>query len=202
MKVKTVYASMAIATLIATGMISVTPDNALAQKSANQTEQSSSRGSKSLEIQWLLGFIPWPTWNTHSKRPRSQNLIDDATYANNPNRPIQTNLGGSGRHTPNGTNHPSNDDANHPHHPIPINTGGSNIHTPNGTNHPSNDDANHPHHPIPINTGDSNIHTPKDPKHPSNYKEVPVPLLIPGLTAFGVGLIRKHRQEQKQIKMQ
>ncbi|OCQ98346.1 hypothetical protein BCD64_13705 [Nostoc sp. MBR 210] len=188
MKVKTVYASMAIATLITTGMIFVTSDNALAQNSANQTEQRSSRGSKSFEIQWLLGFIPWPTWNTHSNSSKGQNLIDDATYANKPNRPIQTNIGDS--------------NLNHSNHPIPINTGGSNIHTPNGTNHPSNNDTNHPTHPIPINTGGSNIHTPNGTNHPSNYKEVPVPLLIPGLTAFGLGLIRKHRQEQKQIKMQ
>ncbi|WP_144427422.1 hypothetical protein [Nostoc piscinale] len=202
MKVTTVYASMAIATLIATGMISVTPDNALAQTSATQTEQSRSQGSKSLEIQWLLGFIPWPTWNTHSKHPRSQNVIDDATYANNPSHPIQTNIGGSNRHTSNGTNHSSNHNVNRPHHPIQTNTGGSNIHTPNGTNHSSNNDTNHPNHPIPINTGGSNIHTSNNTNHPSNYKEVPVPLLIPGLTAFGLGLIRKHRQEQKQIKMQ
>lgn len=35
-----------------------------------------------------------------------------------------------------------------------------------------------------------------------NHKEVPVPVLIPGLAALGAGLIRKHRQEQKQIEME
>ncbi|MBD2496183.1 hypothetical protein [Nostoc sp. FACHB-280] len=141
MKVKTVYASMAIATLIATGVILVAPNNVLAQESINQTEHNGLRDSKSMEIQWLLGFIPWPTWNKNSNSPKSKNLVDGATYANNPNNPIQVNIGGSKKDTPNGK------------------------------------------------------------KHPSNYKEVPVPLLIPGLTAFGLGLIRKHRQEQKQINM-
>ncbi|MBU7582289.1 MAG: hypothetical protein KAF91_05170 [Nostoc sp. TH1S01] len=142
MKVKTVYAGMAIATLIATGMILITQDHALAQNSSNLTEQRSSRDSKSLEIKWLLGFLPWPTWTTNVQSPRSQSLSNrTTTYANNPNKPIQTNIGS-------------------------------------------------PNRPKPIG------------KQASNYKEVPVPLLIPGLTALGIGLIRKHRQEQKHVEMQ
>jgi hypothetical protein len=39
-------------------------------------------------------------------------------------------------------------------------------------------------------------------KQRHNHKEVPVPVLIPGLAALGAGLIRKHRQEQKQMEME
>ncbi|MFN6565758.1 hypothetical protein [Dendronalium sp. ChiSLP03b] len=141
MKFKTVCASIAVATSVATGMIFVPQSHALAQNSPTQTEQANSRASRSLEIQWLLGFIPWPTFTRNSNSPSSQNSGNSTIYANNPNNPIRTNIG-------------------------------------------------NPNRPKPIGT-----------KQGYNHKQVPVPVLIPGLAAFGVGLIRKHRQEQKQMEI-
>ncbi|MEA5503975.1 hypothetical protein VB735_12800 [Halotia wernerae UHCC 0503] len=141
MKFKTVCASIAVATSIATGTISIPQAHVLAQNSPTQTEQANSKTSKSLEIKWLLGFIPWFTWTRNSNSPSSQNSGNSTTYANKPNNSIRTNRGNSNRSKP--------------------------IDTKQGYNH----------------------------------KEVPVPILIPGLTALGAGLIRKHRQEQKQMEM-
>jgi len=136
MKLKTVCVSIAVATSMATSIIFVPQDQALAQNRSTPTSQSNSKTSKSLKIQWVLGFIPWLTWTSNSNSPRRQNLN------NNPNNPIQTNIGGSDNSKARVT------------------------------------------------------------KQASNHKEVPVPLLIPGMTALGVSLLRKHRQEQKQMEME
>ncbi len=141
MKFKTVCASIAVTTSIATGMIFVPQSYALAQNRPTQTEKANSRASKSLEIQWFLGFIPWFTWTSNSNSPSRQNSGNSTIYANNSNNRKSTNIG---------------------------NSNSSKL----------------------IST-----------KQASNHKEVPVPLLIPGLAALGAGLIRKHRQEQKQIEI-
>lgn len=138
MKIKTVCVSIAVATSMATSTIFVPQDYALAQNSQTQNKQANSRASKSLEIQWLLGFIPWPQWNNSS----SQNSGNGTIYANNPNNPTSTKIG-----------------------------------KPNG----------------PKAIGKT--------KQGYNHKEAPVPVLIPGLVALGAGLVRKHRQEQKQMEM-
>ncbi|MBH8553657.1 hypothetical protein I8751_15015 [Nostocaceae cyanobacterium CENA357] len=129
MKFKTVCASIAVTTSIATGMIFVPQSYALAQNRPTQTEQANSKASKSLEIQWFLGFIPFFKWSGNSNSSRNQNSLKP-TNIDNPNRSK----------------------------------------------------------PISI-------------KQASNHKEVPAPVLIPGLAALGAGLIRKHRQEQKQIEI-
>ncbi len=141
MKFKTICASIAVATSMATGTIFIPQDHVLAQTNSNKTEQANPRASKSLEMQWLLGFIPWFKWTSNSNSPSSQNSNNSTIYANNSNKPKPTNIGGQNRSKP--------------------------ISTKQGYNH----------------------------------KEVPVPLLIPGLAAFGAGLVRKHRQEQKQMEM-
>jgi hypothetical protein len=119
MKFKTVCASIAVTTSIATSVILVPQDYAQAQNRPNQTKQVNSKASTSLEIKWFLGFIPLPMWNRNS------------TNFSSPNRSKLINK------------------------------------TKQGYKH----------------------------------KEVPVPILIPGLAAFGAGLIRKHRQERKQTDM-
>ncbi|WGV25691.1 hypothetical protein [Halotia branconii] len=141
MKFKTVCASIVVATSMTTGAIFISQAHVLAQANSNKTEQANSKASKSLEIQWFLGFIPWFKWTSDSNSPSSQNSSNSTTYVNNSNKPKLTNIGSSNRSKP--------------------------ISTEQGYNH----------------------------------KEVPVPLLIPGLAALGVGLIRKHRQEQKQMEM-
>ncbi len=141
MKFKTVCASIAVATSMATVTIFIPQAHVLAQTNSNKTEQANSKVSKSLEMQWFLGFIPWFKWTSNSNSPSSQNSNNSTTYANNSNKPKRTNIG-----------------------------------SPNKSK--------------PIST-----------KQGYNHKEVPVPLLIPGLAAFGAGLIRKRRQEQKQIEM-
>ncbi|MBE9207453.1 hypothetical protein IQ244_13155 [Nostoc sp. LEGE 06077] len=123
---------------MATSIVFVPQTHAQAQDSRNRIEQASSRVPRSLEVQWLLGFIPWPTFTKDSNR---HNLSNNTTYANNPNNSIPTNI-------------------------------------------------NSPNRPKLGNT-----------KQGYNHKEVPVPILIPGLVALGAGLIRKHRQEQKQIEV-
>jgi hypothetical protein len=140
MKFKTVCASIAVATSMTTGMIFVPQVHTLAQNSPTQTEQTNSRASRSLEIQWLFGFIPWFR-TRNSSSPRTQNLGNRTTYANNRNNSIPKNHNNANR-------------------------------------------------PKIIGT-----------KQKHNSKEVPVPVLIPGLTALGAGLIRKQRQEQKQMEM-
>jgi len=142
MKFKTVCASIAVATTMATGMLFVPQNHALAQNSKTQTEQANSRGSRSLEIQWILGIIPWPTWTRNPNIRTSQNAGNNPTYANNPNNPRRTNIGSANR-------------------------------------------------PQPIGTT----------KQGQNHKQVPVPVLIPGMVALGAGLIRKHRQEQEEIEI-
>ncbi|WP_341529306.1 hypothetical protein WKK05_08355 [Nostoc sp. UHCC 0302] len=141
MKLKTVCASIAVATSMATSMIFFTQADVLAQNSPTKTEQANSKASKSLDIQWFLGIIPWPRWTRNSNSYSSQNSGNRTTYANNSNNPISTNIG-------------------------------------------------NPNRPKSIGTNQG-----------YNHKNVPVPVLIPGLAALGAGLIRKHRQEQKQMEM-
>ncbi|BAY14702.1 hypothetical protein NIES21_04600 [Anabaenopsis circularis NIES-21] len=141
MKFKPVCASIAVTTSIATGMVFVPQSHTLAQNKPTQTEQINSRRSGTLEMQWILGFIPWPTWARSSNSSRSQNSGNSNTYANNPSNPKLTNIG-------------------------------------------------KPNNSKPIDT-----------KQGYNQKQVPVPVLIPGLAALGIGLICKNRQASKQIEM-
>lgn len=123
MKFKTICVSIAIATSMTTGVVFVPQAHVLAQ-----TQPTNSKESRSLEIQWLLGFIPWPTWARNSNNYNKQNKPELINTQKNKSKLISTKKG-------------------------------------------------------------------------YNHKEVPVPILIPGLAVLGTGLIRKHRQEQKQIEM-
>ncbi|MBD2448430.1 hypothetical protein H6G76_14935 [Nostoc sp. FACHB-152] len=119
MKFKTVCASIAVTTSIATSMIFFPQDYAQAQHRPTQTKQVNSKTSTSLEIKWVLGFIPLPMWIRNS---------NSLSRSNNSKLITTTKQG-------------------------------------------------------------------------YKHKEVPVPVLIPGLVAFGAGLIRKHRQDKKQVDM-
>ncbi|MBD2436037.1 hypothetical protein [Nostoc sp. FACHB-110] len=67
-------------------------------------------------------------------------------------------------------------------------------------NNPNNsgryNSENYSNNPPVINTANRN--RTKD----GNHRDVPVPILIPGLAALGLSLIRKNRQEQKQMELE
>lgn len=79
MKFKTVCVGIAATMTVATGMIFVPQDYAVAQ--SNQAKQTNSRESGSLQIRWVLGIFPWFAWSKGSNSPVSQST-SNTTFAN------------------------------------------------------------------------------------------------------------------------